>query len=763
MAPKDEPKLSYIPSQHRVRCEFFKRHALKFTAPPVDLLQRAKQKLEAEVQQGHLEFYEFFSARLSRMWRVMQSTRSVDDHPVVVTLAAGAPPMPGLAVKPTDVDPSVIAHVTIDADLATVRSWNHRSLRLKISHEISRHGVQGLPNPAQVHALWLKACAGMSIVDVPLEPLPPPIVNARDAGYIVRESKDRSELILEVHDLHKLLGQEEWTKFTDMILRRARDKARMVRGTYHLLYNDVIAALKSAMRGPERYGVDLPMLLLVSVAVDDVQSRRRTVVMPIARRDHDAVLDPPGEAPPFRIDIAVGADRMEATLKSFDPVAYREGNVSTRAILDWVKARGVIFGTSPEMIAALEDAVKARRDLNGLFVARGQEAQSADRPTLHKTWLDVSRDPTASVRDLQQRSLVRVGDLIAEIVYDVPGTPRVDVYGRESRAAPGPSLPVVPGDGVRREGDRFVAEKAGRPVLDGDSLRIESVSQQDGDVNLTSGNVYYTGDLVITGSVDKGTIVEVFGNLTVQGAIRGGVVFCSGDLVVAGGIVQGNDGSVTAGGRVVTAYIENSHVEAVGHVEVEREILGSLVRTKGDIVLGGTNGESNILASHVWALGSVTAGNIGRDNGAETVVEAGSDWEALRRVDIHTKRVERATATLEECRKALAMLRQKKEGQVREKDRTMVETLGDRKSRLERILETTKARLIRSKAGLTFNRDAEIRVRGILSTNSRVFLAGKIVRQSGNVQGVHVKNNASNFPEIRALEEEATSTLKAAG
>lgn len=136
---------------------------------------------------------------------------------------------------------------------------------------------------------------------------------------------------------------------------------------------------------------------------------------------------------------------------------------------------------------------------------------------------------------------VQPGDLLARVIPSEPGTPGYDVYGESIAAPPVRELDVRARQHVEeREPGVFVAAKSGRPCITEGAVRYLDVSDAyvvQGDVNLKTGHIVFSGDVTIQGNVTDNMIVESLGNVYVSGGVYHSTITAAGSIVVQGSTI----------------------------------------------------------------------------------------------------------------------------------------------------------------------------------------------------------------------------------
>lgn len=138
---------------------------------------------------------------------------------------------------------------------------------------------------------------------------------------------------------------------------------------------------------------------------------------------------------------------------------------------------------------------------------------------------------------------VHEGDIIAKKFPPTDGLVGYDVHGQLVKPTPPKDIIVFAKEDVTLlPSGEFIAERDGRPRLTGHgikSLGISTTYVVSGDVNLESGNIVFSGDVIIYGNVQDGMIVESLGNIYVQGNVFRADMAATGSILVKGNVVGG--------------------------------------------------------------------------------------------------------------------------------------------------------------------------------------------------------------------------------
>lgn len=136
---------------------------------------------------------------------------------------------------------------------------------------------------------------------------------------------------------------------------------------------------------------------------------------------------------------------------------------------------------------------------------------------------------------------VQPGDLLAQVVPSIPGVPGYDVYGEPISAPPVREIDVRARQHVaEKDNHTFTATKAGRPCITDGAVRYLDVADAyvvQGDVDLKTGHIVFSGDVTIQGSVTDNMIVESLGSVYVSGGVYHATITAAGGILVQGSTI----------------------------------------------------------------------------------------------------------------------------------------------------------------------------------------------------------------------------------
>ncbi|MDR3294354.1 MAG: FapA family protein [Clostridiales Family XIII bacterium] len=329
----------------------------------------------------------------------------------------------------------------------------------------------------------------------------------------------------------------------------------------------------------------------------------------------------------YLIKTHVSGDNMEAFVTIGSPPDDAPEPLSPEDLQKSLGDAKVSWGIDENALRIL--AAKPMLDME-FCVARGVEpVHGSDGVlTLHVTRSDEYKpayggdDDTALVdyKNVDIFQLVKKGQLLCEIAPPSNGQDGTNVFGGVVPARNGKEVPVPRGVNTEWNAEEavLVASADGTVSFTGETINIMEVLNIQGDVDMSTGNVRFSGDVVVKGSVNEGFIVECGGNLSVKGKIGNSEVRVGGNLLVSDGINGSRMKSITVGGFLRCRYIESGTISADGDIFADY-IIDSQVACKGNVLLSGK--KSVLVGGKTSVLGELAANYIGNERGIRTRVE----------------------------------------------------------------------------------------------------------------------------------------------
>lgn len=328
------------------------------------------------------------------------------------------------------------------------------------------------------------------------------------------------------------------------------------------------------------------------------------------------------------MDVLISSDNMKAIAR-FYPASNDGTQMDEREIYRGFAAHGVKYGIKGEAVASY---LKDRNYCTDYIIAVGTKPiEGKDSKIEYHFNTDLrarpklNEDGSVDFHQLQNMNSVTEGTILATLTKEVLGTSGTDVCGRTILPAPITVKKLLYGSNISlsEDGLQLIADVDGHVVLKQDGkVALSNVYEVEGDVDTSTGDISYKGDVEIRGNVRTGFSVIAKGNINVQGVVEGARLIAGGNIVIQRGIQGMNRGTIQAQGNVIAKFIESATIQANGYVEADA-IMHSKVTAKTEIHVAGKKGL--IVGGHVRAGSLIQAQTMGSPMGGSTCVEVGTD------------------------------------------------------------------------------------------------------------------------------------------
>lgn len=232
-------------------------------------------------------------------------------------------------------------------------------------------------------------------------------------------------------------------------------------------------------------------------------------------------------------------------------------------------------------------------------------------------------DGTVDFFSLSAIGQVTEGQILATLTEEIPGEPGFNVVGDVLPPREVKKLRLEYGRNISKteDGMSIKSDVSGHASLVDGKVFVSDVYQVS-DVDTSTGNIDYDGNVCVLGNVKAGYVLKAKGNVEVRGVVEGALIDAGGNVTIARGMNGMGKGAIISGGNVVSKFLENTTVTCDGYVHSEA-ILHSRVSAKGDVDVTGKKGF--ITGGIIRSQGIVSAKTIGSTMGVDTEIEVGVD------------------------------------------------------------------------------------------------------------------------------------------
>ena len=341
----------------------------------------------------------------------------------------------------------------------------------------------------------------------------------------------------------------------------------------------------------------------------------------------------------MELKLEVSEDKLRANLiLSIE----EDEKIDRESIKNFLSGKGIIYGINEKII---DDMVK--NPFSGEYlIAQGKPPKEGQDSSVEylfdlnpKEKLEENLSGKNELNQIDFKSIslisyVKKGDVVAKKIPAIQGEFGTNVYGKSIKPkVMGKDRKLSIGKNVElsEDGMKAIAKVDGIPKITDKRLIIENVLNINENVDYSTGNVEFSGDIFIHGDVKPGFNVSCGGNVEILGVIEGATVLAKGNIIVREGIKGMDKGMVRSEESVISKYIESATIEAK-NVLTTGPIINSMITADETIKLEGRKGD--IIGGNCRASVEINANCIGSAIGIETTVEVGIPPELLEESSI---------------------------------------------------------------------------------------------------------------------------------
>ncbi|MDR2741561.1 MAG: FapA family protein [Treponema sp.] len=407
-------------------------------------------------------------------------------------------------------------------------------------------------------------------------------------------------------------------------------------------------------------------------------------------------------------------------------------DISFETFMSILRSNHVVFGIDQEFLKQFADKPVYRENVQiaeGLHPVNGRDSSLQYNFDLTQNRIRIRErvDGRVDFKELNIIQNVVEGQHLAKKIPPENGTAGRTITGKFLAAKSGKDLALscLLGKGVRvaDDGVTIIAGINGQVVLTSGRINVEPTYVVPGNVDITTGNIIFLGNVTINGNVEDGFSVKATGNIEVNGTVERAELDAEGDIIVHQGITGKSTGTVKTGRSLWARFIENTTVEAENMVVVSDGIINSQVDANKRILCQGKR--AYIVGGRLRATEEINAKIIGSPtSGTETICEVGFDPKSKEQMDEYFIKRDSLEKKLEEIQLNLQTLiaRQKQHQTLPEDKEAYLQELMDKRQDLTEELRHINEEVEKLQQFLSSQRN-----RGKISASSKVYPGVRIM------------------------------------
>jgi len=222
----------------------------------------------------------------------------------------------------------------------------------------------------------------------------------------------------------------------------------------------------------------------------------------------------------------------------------------------------------------------------------------------------VKEDGTVDYRKLDNIKQVKQGDVICTRTPPTQGTPGISVFGTTLSPTPGEdyALPAGANTKIIDNETKLVAAINGFVYRQEHDICVGNVYVVKGDVDFKTGNIEYSGDVVVRGNVNADFSVTADGNISIEGFVEAAnIVSKKGSIFLKGSVFGQNKANIVAEKNITADNIQDSNIKVGKVFKVWKRVYGCHIETENlEMSI-----DAQIISSSVFFKGYAKCGKIG--------------------------------------------------------------------------------------------------------------------------------------------------------
>lgn len=323
-------------------------------------------------------------------------------------------------------------------------------------------------------------------------------------------------------------------------------------------------------------------------------------------------------------------DKMNALV--FVSKQFKDDFPDTEEILDVLDRHGVVFGIDIEKIRQF---VANKVCNEKVIVAKGKPVTHgiAGRLEFLVEMSDIGKPqmlPNGRVDHMELKKLVNVkkGEQLVKRIPPVQGEDGVSVLGINIRPPEPEDAVLYVGFGTKiseKDPNILIASNDGALIVDDDgSIEVKTSRTIASDIDYSTGNITFSGDLKINGTIRSGFTVKAEGSIDVLGSMEDATVEGDSDVEIRGGASGKRRGTISCRGNLKIKHLENFNAKVHKDLIVSNSILNS------EVYCGGKLKAASVVGGQIRVTHGMDVGEIGTEFGVKTLILIGHDEQILQ-------------------------------------------------------------------------------------------------------------------------------------
>lgn len=361
-----------------------------------------------------------------------------------------------------------------------------------------------------------------------------------------------------------------------------------------------------------------------------------------------------------KVDVEIELGGYSARVIVYPP---KDGgaDVTAEMLIKALNDAGVTYGIDSAVLSYIQITKKYNE---WITAAKCLPAQNGENGTVEYLFSKEAQgqlhEDARGYVDFKNLGIVRnitKGTVIANITKETAGTAGINVRNEpiNPKAGMPPKITYAENITTSDDGLTIYATSDGNLTFSGGRFSVQETLKMDGDIDVSTGNIDFIGDVVIRGDVREGFKVSAGKTITIYGGVFGAQIVADGKIQIRNGSIGS---TITSGSSVEMDFAENTSINCCELLK-SRSLYFCDVFCKGEISV--TAGNGSIVGGRVISTKNLSANNIGSKNYTPTTVIIGDNAIMLEEKEKILAEIAQLTLDEEKCAKIIEFLNQKQD------------------------------------------------------------------------------------------------------
>lgn len=357
--------------------------------------------------------------------------------------------------------------------------------------------------------------------------------------------------------------------------------------------------------------------------------------------------------------LMISEDNMRADMLVVEPEKENESEITTEMALDFLLEKGIRMGVDQER---LRKVIESKMYAEPFTVAIGKPALSGKNgwfefffETKVEAKPQVNNDGSVDFYNMKLFEEVAVGDKLVTYHPATKGEFGYDIRGKFLMPKNGKELATIKGKGfsVSEDGLTYTAEMCGKIEYRYGEMNILEVFEVPGDLDLTVGNIRFSGDVKVRGDVAGGMLIDASGNVEIQGHVAGATIKAGKDIILKKGVQGSQEAHIEAKGNIFGQFFEEAEIVCGRNLE-GNYLLNCNTYAKGKVNIRGKHGV--IIGGKTHGILGIEMHNGGNDKELPTILQVGISDEVMEQYSNIAEEIKKIEEEIQQIEKSISKL-----------------------------------------------------------------------------------------------------------